>query len=213
MSLLGTLSEFPLPEVLISIGTKTGRLRLYDVPPCGVMEIYLYRGKACKLCTGKSTLTGASAIVAELSAIVETGLGMFEFRPGEEELSDTDDTILIHDLIMMLIVQVDEKIAERRALPATQLSYVLATPVPDIWIDHGLEEFYQNSKKHLENGVQSEDLAVSLSLESDLVRTNLNNLRELGLVKLMNGAKNEKISAEISRITNRLQLSTSAHGR
>ena len=32
MPIVGNLSEFPLPEVLILIGLRTGRLRLLDVP-------------------------------------------------------------------------------------------------------------------------------------------------------------------------------------
>src|SRR5258708_7484219 len=144
MPIIGNLSEFPLPEVLLLIGPRTGRLRLYDVPEFAVMEIDLCEGQAHALHLGGSYLTEPPQIVAELSVIVETGEGMFEFRAQPIESVRHDEPFPINQLVMMLVLHVDEKLARQRALMATDLFYMLEVPAPEIWIDPTLNQFYHN---------------------------------------------------------------------
>ena len=75
-----TLAEFPLPEVLLLIGGRTGRLRLCDAPEFVPIEIDSSEGLAHGLhIADKVGDRTAEQIVAELSYAIETGGGHFEF--------------------------------------------------------------------------------------------------------------------------------------
>ena len=62
---------------------------------------------------------------------------------------------------------------------------MLETPPPGIAIDPDLKQFYQQSRQLLAEGVRSEDLADYLGLDQELVRLNLDNLHQIGFVKLL----------------------------
>ena len=185
MPLVGNLSEFPLPEVLLLIGCRTGRLRIYDVPEFSPMEMDLSEGQAHGLHIGDYFLTEPSEIIEELSFMVETGDGMFEFSAQPVVSVRGDEPLPINEFVMLLVLHVDEKLAKQRALLAPQLFYMLETPPHETWIDPGLNQFYHQSRNLLADGVRSEDLADYLGLEQEVVRLNLNNLHQIGFVKLL----------------------------
>src|SRR5271156_5112961 len=142
MPLVGNLSEFPLPEVLLLIGSRTGRLRIYDVPDLSPVEMDLSEGQAHGLHIGDYYLTESAQIVAELSFMVETGDGMFEFTSQPIVSVQRNEPLPISELVMLLVLHVDEKLAKQHALLAPQLFYMLETPTPETWIDAGLNLFY-----------------------------------------------------------------------
>jgi hypothetical protein len=185
MPLVGNLSEFPLPEVLLLIGCRTGRLRIYDVPELFPVEMDLSEGQAHGLHIGDHFLTEPSQIVAELSFMVESGEGMFEFASQPIVSVRHDEPLPISELVMLLVLHVDEKLAKQRALLAPQLFYMLETPPPDLRIDPDLNLFYQQSRQLLAGGVRAEDLAEYLGLGEEAVRLNLNTLHQIGFVKLL----------------------------
>ena len=185
MPIVGNLSEFPLPEVLLFIGSRTGCLRLYDAPEFAGMEIDLSEGLAHGLRIAETLVTDTPQIVAELSFIVETGDGMFSFSTQPVVPVKRDEALPISQLVMLLVLHVDEKLAKQRAILAPQLFYMLETPAPKIGIDPDLNLFFQQSRQLLGGGVRSEDLAEYLGLDEELVQSKLDNLRELGLVKLL----------------------------
>ena len=185
MPLVGNLSEFPLPEVLLLIGSRTGRLRIYDVPELPAVEIDLAESQAHGLHIGEYFLTERAQIVTELSFMVETGDGMFEFSAQPVVSVRSEEPLPISELVMLLVLHVDEKLARQRALLAPQLFYMLETPPPEIAIDPDLKLFYQQSRQLLAEGVRSEDLADYLGLEEEIVRLNLDTLHQIGFVKLL----------------------------
>src|SRR5476649_3033036 len=147
MPIVGNLSEFPLPEVLLLIGCRTGRLRIYDVPEFSPVEMDLSEGQAHGLHIGDYFLTEPSQIVKELSFMVETGNGMFEFSAQPVVSVRRDQPLPISELVMLLVLHVDEKLAKQRALLAPQLFYMLETPPPGLRIDPDLNLFYQQSRQ------------------------------------------------------------------
>jgi len=185
MPLVGNLSEFPLPEVLLLIGSRTGRLRLYDAPQIVPIEIDLSEGHAHGLHIGDTFLTESSHIVAELSFLVETGNGMFEFSAQPVVSVRREQPLPISELVMLLVLHVDEKLAKQHAVLAPQLFYMLETPPPEVDLDLDLNLFYQQSRQLLAGGVRTEDLAEYLGLEENVVELNLYNLHQLGFVKLL----------------------------
>ena len=118
MPLVGNLTEFPLPEVLLLIGSRTGRLRLYDAPDIVSIEMDLSEGHAHGLHIGESFLTETSQIVAELSFLIETGEGMFEFLAQPIVSVRHDRSLPINELVMLLVLHVDEKLAKQNAVSA-----------------------------------------------------------------------------------------------
>jgi hypothetical protein len=185
MPLVGSLSEFPLPEVLLLIGSRTGRLRLYDAPEIIPIEMDLSEGHAHGLHVGDSFLTERAQIVAELSFMVETGEGMFEFSAQPVISVRQNEQLPINELVMLLVLHVDEKLAKQNAVLAPQLFYMLETAPPEMEIDPDLNLFYQQSRQLLAGGVRSEDLAEYMGLEHTLVRLHLDNLHQFGFVKLI----------------------------
>jgi hypothetical protein len=117
--------------------------------------------------------------------MVETGDGMFEFSAQPVVSVRSEEPLPISELVMLLVLHVDEKLARQRALLAPQLFYMLETPPPEIAIDPDLKLFYQQSRQLLAEGVRSEDLADYLGLEEEIVRLNLDTLHQIGFVKLL----------------------------
>jgi hypothetical protein len=185
MPLVGNLSEFPLPEVLLLIGSRTGRLRIYGVPELTDVEMDLSEGHAHGLHIGDYFLTEPTQIVAELSFMVESGDGKFEFAAQPIVSVRRDEPLPISELVMLLVLHVDEKLAKQRALLAPQLFYLLEKQPPALNLDGDLNLFYQQSRQLLGGGVRAEDLAEYLGLEENLVRHNLDDLHQLGFVKLL----------------------------
>jgi hypothetical protein len=215
MPLVGNLTEFPLPEVLLLIGSRTGRLRLYDAPEIVPIEMDLSEGQAHGLHIGPSFVTEQSQIVAELSFMVETGEGMFEFSAQPIVSVHRNEALPINELVMLLVLHVDEKLARQRALLAPQLFYMLQTPAPETWVDPGLNLFFLQSRHLLAGGVRAEDLAEYMGMDEAIVQLHLNQLHQLGYLKLVETSDVETLregmlEAEISQKTNEFQLAVEA---
>ena len=215
MALVGNLFEFPLPEVLLLIGGRTGRLRLYDAPAILPIEMDLSEGNAHGLHIGETFLTDSRQIVAELSFLVETGEGMFEFKAQPVVSVRRDEPLQISELVMLLVLHVDEKLAKQRALLAPQKFYLLESPMPKADIDPGLNLFYQQSRQLLAGGVRSEDLAEYLGLEENIVHSHLESLHQLGYVKQretsdIQSLRENLLQKEIAEKSSEFQLAVEA---
>src|ERR1700722_11744538 len=112
MSLVGGLAEFPLPEVLLLIGARTGRLRLFDGREFVPMALDLSECHAHGLRIGETLLTAPAQIIAELSFVVETGDGMFEFAAQPIISVPSEHALAVSELVMQLVLHVDEKLAK-----------------------------------------------------------------------------------------------------
>jgi hypothetical protein len=215
MPLVGDLCEFPLPEVLLLIGSRTGRLRLFDAPGIVPMTIDLSAAHAHGLHIEDNFLTDTRQIVAELSFLIETGEGMFEFTSQPVIAVKNDQPLPISELVMLLVLHVDEKLAKQNAVLAPQLFYILETPLPDADLEPGLNLFLQQSKQLLAGGVRSEDLAEYLGLGEEMVRLNLYQLHQLNFLKLIETTDVETlremmVEQEISMKSNEFLLAVEA---
>jgi len=183
MALSGTLSEFPLPEVLLLIGSRTGRLRLFDAQDFLPMGLDISAGRAHGLHVGETAITGTSQIIAELSFVVESGQGSFEFLP--QPIESLDHPLLISELVMQLVLHVDEKMARYGAVLSPELFYVLEPQQPGADLHPDLHRFYNQSRRLLAAGVRAEDLAHYLGEDETRVKRHLNDLHQFGFVKLI----------------------------
>jgi len=183
MPLVGHLTEFPLPEVLLLIGSRTGRLRLFDALEYHPMELDLSDTRAHGLHIGDNYLTSPAQVVAELGFVVETGAGSFEFAP--QPIVSINHSIPINELVLQLAMRADEKQAKYSAVLRPELFYVLEPQQPIADLSPELFAFLSKSRQLLSGGVRSEDLAQYLGEPEELVKLHLYDLHQFGFVKLV----------------------------
>ena len=189
MPILGNLSEFPLPEVLLLIGVRTGRLRLLDVPEYGVMDVDFSNGEAHALYLGKETFTECGDMVSRLSTVVQAQTGMFEFRTQVVTPVARPKALTVNELVMTLVCHVDEQMARQRIPVSPHCWYVLEVIQPEIWIEPDLLNFFLAARSFLVTGIHPDDLAERMNLDLSAVNKNLTNLRLLGQIKMIDGAE------------------------
>lgn len=193
------------------IGSRTGRLRLYDVPDFVNVEVYLDGGETHALDLSGSLLTETPEMISALSVIMEAGRGRFEFHVQPARHKSHKNMLPIGELAMMLVLHMDKKLAKRQALQASENFYILETPEPRITMDPDLAIFFKKSRHYVEGGVWLDVLAEYLNLEHDIVRLNMAYLHQLGFVKLLSGPEIEAIQGkkngrEMTELSNRFQL-------
>jgi hypothetical protein len=209
MPLVGHFSEFPLPEVLLLIGSRTGRLRLYDALEYHPMELDLSEGRAHGLHVGDNFLTSPAQVIAELSFAVETGEGAFEFTP--QPIVSVTHPLPIGELVMQLVLRVDEKQAKHRAVLGPELFYILEPQEPIADLSPELYLFFSQSRHLLAGGVRVEDLAEYLGQEEETVKLHLYDLHQFGFVKLVETTDVETlremiVRQELSQLSNNFFL-------
>jgi hypothetical protein len=187
MPIVGNLSEFPLPEVLLLIGIRTGRLRLLDVPEFGVLDIDISEGEVQNMHIGGDAFNEAGKMLDKLSAIMQAQGGMFEFRLTPVSLVPCEKSLSIHDLAIKLVCHVDEQTARQLLEPAVEQRHKLVIPQPEIWVEPNLNQFFQDARSLLMTGVSQYDLAQRLGMDPGLVYKHLTHLRLLGLTELLDG--------------------------
>jgi hypothetical protein len=207
MPILGNLSEFPLPEVLLLIGTRTGRLRLLDVPEFGIMDVDFSNGEVQALHLGGQSLTVAEEMVAKLSAVVQAQAGMFEFRLCPVSSVARERPVLVNHLVMALVYHVDEQLLREQRAMSPKHWYILEESPPDVWIEPELNGFFLQAQPHLVAGIHLDELAQCLGLEVSQTYQNLTNLRLLGLIKLIDGdsspaSTKAEVQEKVSRMSN-----------
>ena len=218
MPILGNLSEFPLPEVLLLIGARTGRLRLLDVPEFGVLDIDFFNGKAEAMHMGTTTFTDIAEMIDKLGAVVQAQGGMFEFRLQSVVPVDRSRPLMVNELVMSLVCHVDQQVARLKATASPNIWYVLEVSQPDIWIEPELNSFFIAARTYLVKGVHVDDLAEKMGLNVSVVHKNLTNLRLLGQIKMVEGAETVplggvNVKEEISRKSTEFQRASQATGR
>jgi hypothetical protein len=213
MPILGDLTDFPLPEVLLLVGSRTGCLRLYDVPETDDMELDLAEGHAHALRLGGSSLTEDREIVTQLSVIVGAGAGMFEFRRQPDISVRREQPLPINNLVILMVLYVDEVLVRQSSPQSGEPVYVAFSPLPEIWIDPNLNMFFEQCRNLLAEGARSIDIAQFLGMPNDEVRLNLAYLRQLGFVQLKDEAeptREVRIEREVAQKSNELQLAAEA---
>jgi hypothetical protein len=183
MPIIGNLSEFPLPEVLLLIGRRTGRLRLLDIPEYGVLDIDISNGGVQAMRIGTNTLLDGLKMLDTLGTIVLTQQGMFEFRLVPISLMAAEQSLTTHDLAMKLVCHVDKQLAEQQLNTAAEQRYRLVLPQPDIWLEPELLQFFNFAGPLIKEGLAVYDLALLLQMETSRVAQNLNHLRLLELIE------------------------------
>lgn len=204
MPIVGNLSEFPLPEVLLLIGARTGRLRLLDVPEFGIMDIDFSEGEVQAMHLANKTFTESKDMIAKLSAVVQMQAGMFEFRLQPVVSVPRSQPLMVNQLVMTLVCYVDEQMEQQRTSSSVRHRFILVQPPPDIWMEPELNIFYLLARQFLTTpGIHVHDLARHLGMDMTVVHENLANLRLLGIVRPID----EEEVAQIAEMNTRENIS------
>jgi hypothetical protein len=197
MPILGNLAEFPLPEILLLIGQRTGRLRLLDVPGSnyGIIDIDMGRGEVYCVHLSGRTVVELEDILSSLTSVVQSRGGMFEFTLLTLPHAGRNPPVLINHLVMSLVYKVDEQMADEQMQDRPDDVYILEQPDPEMWIEPDLAIFFNRAKDLLQHGARWDELAAHLNMDVDQVRQNLVNLRLLGVVNLMDELEKTNHSA------------------
>jgi hypothetical protein len=208
MPILGNLSEFPLPEVLLLIGARTGRLRLLDVPEFGIMDIDFSNGEVQAMHMGGKTFTVGEDMIAKLSSVVQSQAGMFEFRLHPVTSIAREKALLVNHLVMSLVYHVDEQLLLERKAMSPKHRYALEDSPPEVWIEPELNVFFDQARPHLAVGICVDELSERMGFDVSHTHQNLTNLRLLGLIRLVEASEvpvaPTKIEVEdkVSRMSN-----------
>ncbi len=156
---------------------------------------------------GPHTIVDPDEMISKLSAVVQSKGGMFEFRIQPVATVQRVQPLQISQLVMSLVFYVDEQMAAQHCPEGPHHRYVMAQPAPEIWIEPELDVFFHFVKTFLIAGVTVEELASVTGLDEETVRTNLTNLRLLGILRIVdtdNAAQIAEMAMEekISRKSN-----------
>jgi hypothetical protein len=213
MGLVGKLADFPLPEILLLIGTRTGRLQLFEVPDFDTMELELSEGCAHSLCLGDVCLDEDKEIVTQLSLVVSKGAGNFQFYPEPDIHIRREHPLPINNLVILMVMYVDEVLTRRGDPTGQEALYTLQVPEPDSDIDPNLGAFLTDCRQLLIEGVSAEDIAVLHGLKTEDVRLNLAYLRQLGFVQFLDNAaamKEMNLDRNLTQTSAQLQFASQA---
>lgn len=188
MPIVGNLSEFPLPEVLLLIGQRTGRLRLLDIPEFGILEVDISNGAVQTMRIGRNAVTEISRMIDKLAAVLRTSSGMFDFQLMPVSLLSGQLPVTIHELAMKLVCHVDQQAAEDSKASTSGLHYRLLVSNPDIWMEPELDLFFCTARPFLASASSVDELACHLQMEPAHVHDNLTKLRQLEIVELIGAA-------------------------
>jgi len=181
MPVLGNLAEFPLPEVLHFIGSRTGRMKLLDIPGADLLELDTHAGYLYALCSGGQELENMDAVIEKLSIVLQAGRGMFEFTVMDEVHIRVGLTVPLQSLAMELAFNVDRMNDESQRLVNPNSRFVLLQE-PQIWLEHDLRQFYHYAKEMIQNQSTLAEIADLLGTETRVVASHLSKLRLLGFV-------------------------------
>jgi hypothetical protein len=185
MAIAGKLTDFPLPEVLLLIGSRTGRLRLFEVPEIDDLELELSEGYAHALNLSGSCLDEDREIITQLSLVVAQGEGQFEFTPETDISYRREHPLPINNLVILMVVYVDEVLNRPSEPVVAEPIYKLEPKYPEIEIDPSLNAFFKKCQPLLMHGARSEDLSALVGMRNEDVRLNLAYLRQLGFIQIV----------------------------
>jgi hypothetical protein len=203
MPIVGNLSEFPLPEVLLLIGQRTGRLRLLDIPEFGILDVEVSNGAVQIMRIGSCVLTDTPEMLDKLGIIVQARCGMFEFQMTPVALMVNQHPIGTQDLAMRLVCYVDEQAAQNKLAPISEQRHRLVISQPEIWMEPELDKFFYSAHPLLAVATPLGEMARALKMEPGTVFENLTKLRLLGVIEVVDPARSEadeKLQQETERM-------------
>ena len=181
MAIFGTLEEMPLPELLTMLGRRTGKLQLAKLPQEQNYKLYLDKAKLRAISVNNKILENESLARQAMIKLLSFEQGIFEFKRLPEDQLNGNLNIPIDKLLLQTTIVIDELKTQKERLPDAKTRFKRSGQV-EIWVDDALYDFWQNCSSLLDKGCSAEEIATSLSLDTETVRYNLYKLRSLGKI-------------------------------
>ena len=183
MPVIGNLAEFPLPEVLHFIGSRTGRMKLLDVPGTEYMELDIATGYLCGLHTSGVPVEDPDRVLTHLSHALQASRGMFEFTILEPQYIRGSLQLPLQSLAMEMAYTVDQMNHETQKLFQPTSRFTLLQD-PQVWLELELRQFFHYAREMIYGQATLHEIADYLGMEEHVTASHLSKLRALGIVDL-----------------------------
>lgn len=181
MAIFGNLEDLPFPELLTLVGTRTGKLFIYDFIGGRSYEWHLHRATISGLLVNKQALDDVMQVRGCMLSLIEDSTSNFEFyRHDYDELLHYF-SLPTEQLVLSTAAAMDELKAYRRHFPNEKTQFKSSGQM-DVWLDDQLSAFWEQSRAFLERGCSAELLAQVLRLNLEQVQLNLYKLRAVGKI-------------------------------
>ncbi|MFN3267257.1 MAG: DUF4388 domain-containing protein, partial [Deinococcales bacterium] len=183
MAIFGNLSEFPMLEVMSMLERRCGILRFSGIEGYEALELHINSGVLQGVVVGATISRDANLAKRILARLASTRSGKFEFcrMPPNSPNMQNDLAINVNEILLRGAAIDDEWNNYKDQLPDPKTRFTLASQEL-VWLEGGLQIFWQRAEPLLEYGISVEDLALRLGMDIRTVQLSLYKLRSIGVV-------------------------------
>lgn len=181
MPIFGDFAELPFPEVLAMLGQRGGCLLIGPLPKYGRIELYLQQETLHAIKVNGRFVGDIMQIKYLFGELISAPNGEFEFAKVEPTQMPNHFELPLQRLVLSSTTLIDEIGHYRAQFAHPQTQFVLSGS-PNLWLETGLVEFFQQAQPFLTQGCNAEDLAKHLGMSVDQVQLSLYKLRALGRI-------------------------------
>jgi hypothetical protein len=182
VAIFGNLADFPFVELVGTLGRRTGKLEVWDLPSNNRLELHLKEAVLQGLIVNDQLVTNVLRVRDHLIELSLASNGNFEFSklPGEGLQGKLN--LPIQALLLKVTSTVNELSVYKDKFPAPQTRFKLAGSQELSANDAELSEFVRRARPSLERGVSALEIAERLGLKLEQVQLFLYKLRSAGYV-------------------------------
>ena len=182
MAIFGNLADFPFIELISTLGRRTGRLEIWDLPSQSRLELHLNGAILQGLVVNDQLVTNVLRVRDHLIELSIATSGNFEFSKLPPESLQGRLNLPVNALLLKVTSTVNELAVYKDRFPAPQTRFKLSNTGEVPAGDPELIEFVKRAKPSLERGASSLELAERLGLKLEQVQLYLYKLRSAGHV-------------------------------
>jgi hypothetical protein len=165
VAIFGNLADFPFVELVGTLGRRTGKLEVWDLPSNNRLELHLKEAVLQGLIVNDQLVTNVLRVRDHLIELSLASNGNFEFSklPGEGLQGKLN--LPIQALLLKVTSTVNELSVYKDKFPAPQTRFKLAGSQELSANDAELSEFVRRARPSLERGVSALEIAERLGLK------------------------------------------------
>jgi hypothetical protein len=159
VAIFGNLADFPFVELVGTLGRRTGKLEVWDLPSNNRLELHLKEAVLQGLIVNDQLVTNVLRVRDHLIELSLASNGNFEFSklPGEGLQGKLN--LPIQALLLKVTSTVNELSVYKDKFPAPQTRFKLAGSQELSANDAELSEFVRRARPSLERGVSALEIA------------------------------------------------------
>ncbi len=181
MAIFGNFTDFPFIELISTLGRRSGKLNVWDLPGQQRLELHLNGAVLQGLIVNGQQVTNVLKVRDQMVELMGAQSGSFEFVKLAPEALEGRLYLPMSALMLRATSAVNELSVYRDRFPSPQTRFKLVN-TEGAWDDAELYEFVKRARPALERGVSPVELSERLSLQLEQVQLYLYKLRSLGRV-------------------------------